>query len=39
MENAAWLDLALGGLALVILLSGLVMLLSGVSALGNNKDE
>jgi hypothetical protein len=33
MENAAWLDWAIGGLAIVILLGGLVMLFGGVGAM------
>jgi hypothetical protein len=33
METAAWMDWLAGGLAIVILLGGLVMLLSGVSAM------
>ncbi|MBW4573848.1 MAG: NAD synthetase [Aphanothece sp. CMT-3BRIN-NPC111] len=32
MENLAWLDLATGGLALVILIGGLAMLFNGISA-------
>jgi hypothetical protein len=33
MKTAAWMDWLAGGLAIVILLGGLVMLLSGVSAM------
>jgi hypothetical protein len=34
MENAAWLDWVMGGMAIVILLGGLLMLLRGTSAMG-----
>jgi hypothetical protein len=33
MENAPWMDWLAGGIAIFILISGLVMLLSGVSAM------
>jgi hypothetical protein len=33
MENIAWLDFVAAGVAIVVLLGGLVMLLSGVSAM------
>lgn len=33
MENTGWLDFLMGGLAIAILLGGLVMLLNGVSAM------
>jgi hypothetical protein len=33
MESTGWLDWLAGGLAIVILVGGLVMLLSGVSAM------
>ena len=33
MENTGWLDFLMGGMAIAILISGLVMLLSGVSAM------
>ena len=38
MENIGWLDLAAGGLALLILIGGLAMLFSGVAAFGE-KDK
>lgn len=34
MENAAWLDWIVGGLAVVILLGGMIMLIRGTSAMG-----
>lgn len=37
MENTGWLDWALGGVAIVILIGGLIMLLSGVSAMNQKK--
>jgi hypothetical protein len=37
MENPAWLDWVAGGLAIAILLGGLWMLLSGVSAMNQKK--
>jgi hypothetical protein len=37
MENTAWLDWIAGGLAIAILLGGMVMLLSGVSAMNQKK--
>jgi hypothetical protein len=33
MENTGWLDFLMGGMAIAILVGGLVMLLSGVSAM------
>jgi hypothetical protein len=33
MENTGWLDFLAGGVAIAILIGGLVMLLSGVSAM------
>jgi hypothetical protein len=33
METAAWMDWMVGGLAIVILLGGMVMLFKGVSAM------
>lgn len=33
MENTAWLDWAIGGLAIVILIGGLAMLFGGVGAM------
>lgn len=33
MENTGWLDFLMGGLAIAILLGGLIMLLNGVSAM------
>lgn len=33
MENTNWLDFLAGGVAIAILIGGLVMLLSGVSAM------
>ncbi len=33
MENTGWLDFLAGGVAIAILVGGLVMLLSGVSAM------
>lgn len=33
MENTVWLDWIAGGLAIVILLGGLLMLLKGVAAM------
>ncbi len=38
MENAAWLDFVAGGLAIAIVLGGLLMLFSGISAFGD-KDK
>lgn len=37
MDNPVWMDWLAGGLAAVILLGGLVMLLSGVSAMNQKK--
>ncbi|MBF2049510.1 MAG: NAD synthetase [Elainella sp. C42_A2020_010] len=37
MESTAWMDWLAGGLAAVILLGGLVMLFSGVSAMNQRK--
>jgi len=36
MENTAWLDWIAGGLAIVILLGGLLMLFKGVAAMNKN---
>ena len=33
MENSNWLDLAFGGVALLIVVGGLLMLFSGISAM------
>jgi hypothetical protein len=33
MEDTGWLDFLMGGMAIAILIGGLVMLLSGVSAM------
>jgi hypothetical protein len=33
MEDTGWLDFLMGGMAIAILMGGLVMLLSGVSAM------
>jgi hypothetical protein len=33
MENTGWLDFLAGGVAIAILMGGLVMLLNGVSAM------
>lgn len=37
MENTAWLDWALGGLAIIILLAGLVMLFGGVATMNRKQ--
>ncbi len=34
MENTAWLDWIIGGVAIVILLGGMIMLIRGTSAMG-----
>ena len=34
MENTTWLDWIVGGVAIVILLGGMIMLIRGTSAMG-----
>ena len=33
MENTAWLDLLIGGLAIAILVGGLILLFKGISSM------
>jgi hypothetical protein len=37
MQNSTWLDLLFGGLAVFILISGLLMLFRGVSTMENKQ--
>jgi hypothetical protein len=37
MENSTWLDLLFGGLALFILIGGLLMLFRGMLTMGNKQ--